>query len=192
MFLPPVSAAACSLIRRGLSAIAVGGLLIALGVPVPATADHGPPHLTGGAGPAVWPASASCSPNGPLTRARGQTFDIRISFENRATTATQFTATMRPNRFFSTNGTFLTRSVPAGIGVVSNSLISTASMPTGTDRVVIEVTSSATGAQVLARCDFTLTVNAPRATPTPRSTEPRPLCPPGAPVDDPCRRRVNP
>jgi hypothetical protein len=82
---------------------------------------------------------------------------IRRHFFGAPFAAVTFSAVARPNIFFGPRVMDATSLAPGEQFIVDVNLPS-ATMPLGTDRVVIEVTSDKTGPTVLARCAFDLTV----------------------------------
>jgi hypothetical protein len=107
-----------------------------------------------------------CAPDSPaqdLTLFVGD-LGIGVSLPGQYSNGTKqnvtFTARMKANRFFGAERVVARRTVPPGIVLtVFHQFVSVNEVtPLGTDTVVIEVTSSATGGTVLGRCTFDLTV----------------------------------
>ncbi|MFE0149914.1 PKD domain-containing protein [Nonomuraea sp. NPDC059007] len=96
-----------------------------------------------------------------LTLAPGETFALDFSFRNPTASDpdTTFTAVMLENDFYGPRHTYLVRNVGGGTGVNVNTHLTTGAAPIGTDDVTIQVTSSHTGATILATCTTRLTVS---------------------------------
>lgn len=92
----------------------------------------------------------------------GTSFALDFNFRNPGSGSgsdVTFTATMKDNDFFGAEHTFLTRTVAFGTGTNVASHLVAPTTVTGTDDVKIEITSSGTGASVIASCEVTLTVD---------------------------------
>jgi hypothetical protein len=104
--------------------------------------------------------SASCGPNGvTLALHRGDTFEIRIGYLGADTGNTHFTATMASNIFFGPSHVFDSTTLGAGLGQNRNFLMTSASLPLGTDTVSIDITSDRTGSAIIGHCSFLLTIS---------------------------------
>jgi len=118
-------------------------------------------------------ASCSITPSGPVGAAvleKGAAFSINLSFVNDKTRAVVFTAKMKANLFFGPEHTLGIRSVGAGLGQTMHLTVSTQDvLQTGTAPIVIEITSDATGSDVLSSCTTYLTVSLPREITIPMS-----------------------
>src|SRR5262249_49109866 len=81
-------------------------------------------------------------------------------YGNSTNKTVSFTTTMKANRLFGPDHVASGATVQPGIELVrTNQFVSpNEATPLGSDKVVVEVTSSATGTTVIARCTFNLTV----------------------------------
>ena len=105
--------------------------------------------------------SASCG-SGTLTVPQGGTIPGPSQFSNPTGVPVLFEVTMRANALFGAEQVVFRRTLLANLGVNQPTAIPVPySTALGTDRVIIEVTSPNTGAMVLGRCDYTLTVTVP-------------------------------
>ncbi|GAA0934628.1 hypothetical protein GCM10009560_42040 [Nonomuraea longicatena] len=105
--------------------------------------------------------SASCafSARRPVIEP-GETIAVDFSFVYRGDGQdAQFTAVMLDNDFYGARHTYLTRTVSSGTGVSVSAHLTTGHLSPGTDDVTIEVSTSLTGATVLATCTTRLTVS---------------------------------
>lgn len=138
--------------------LVVAGAILLVLTAAPARADHGSGQLI----------DARCNPDGTIVLARGQNLEIDLFYfhgnDASAGYFVTFTAAMNTNIFFPGVATFNSTQVFGGGGnsnghqVLPALTTDTSSMTLGTDRVVITVTSDATGSTVLAECDFMLTL----------------------------------
>ncbi len=128
----------------------LGVAVLMLIAALPAHGDHGG---SGGI-------DASCSPDGHLTLTQNvDALAIDIDYSNNSSSTVGFRATVNGNIFIKPSGPnnfFDAASVAGGSAVRRDLALQTFGMPPGDDRVVITITSGATGTTVLARCDFTL------------------------------------
>lgn len=107
-----------------------------------------------------------CAPDSPtqdrtiMAGAIGGGIPLPRAFTNRTKRSVIFTVSMKPNRFFGGAGVLQRVTVESNITKIiqHNSVGIDDQTPLGTDKVIIEVTSEPTGAAVLARCTFNLTV----------------------------------
>jgi hypothetical protein len=115
---------------------------------------------------AASPEVGYCAPDSPAQDLTLFVGDLNVGvplperFSNGTTRPVTFTTTMKANRLFGSERVVDRRTIPPNlfVSVFHLFLGVTETTPLGTDTVVIEVTSSATGRIVLGRCTFNLTV----------------------------------
>jgi hypothetical protein len=124
----------------------------------PAEANHGTNE----------PIDAECSTTLADTDVlqKGEPIGVTLTYRNRSTDTDTvgFTATMKENKFFGPEHQVGGASVSRGFASQQPVSIPTDSiLDTGTDQIIIEITSNATGSTVLARCTSTVTILPPGA-----------------------------
>jgi Ca2+-binding RTX toxin-like protein len=159
------------LAARLLSAV---GLIIIFGVLGQAPAALAE-HQDSGLGPGI---DASCTPEtDPVVVAQGDPIPIRLTYSHFAFSPlghVTFSAKAKANVFFGPgvidSATLISGLFNPALGFTVHDLgprLPSATMPLAEDHVVIEVTSDATGATVLGRCDFNLRIVPNPSLPTP-------------------------
>jgi hypothetical protein len=159
-------------VRRATLDVATRLVAIVFMVVVPAL-GHVPAALGEHRGPAI---DAECTPDSDRTVVQGDLVSLNLSYFHSDSAAAAaynvtFTAQATPNVFFGPR-IVDTKTLAGGAGLAmsdQNRVISfpSATMPLAKDRVVVEVTSTATGSTVLARCAFDLTIAPNPSLPSP-------------------------
>ncbi|MEV0616373.1 M12 family metallo-peptidase [Nonomuraea sp. NPDC050404] len=115
-------------------------------------------------GTAAAAVTAGCGPGGPFVVEAGTTIPLSFTFTNTDAGDVTFTATMRANVLYGPQHTYLTRTLPGGVGQSVHSHLGTQGL-TGWDEVdvTIDITSTATGTAVIGSCTTTLSIIPPLA-----------------------------
>src|SRR5262245_52696594 len=144
----------------------LSGALVAALLPVAAPAVHATTRPIDAhcfqASSSPYSAAARVENGGELVVAKGDPVTIRLDYyhgdDGPAAYTVQFTSTITTNNFTGNEHTFDTETLWGGGGLATGNAkdmpLDTANAPLGSGHIVITIISDATGAEVLATCDF--------------------------------------